>query len=616
MSAFIWIRIAKKFVFLHIFSISKIKKIERLIYFFVFLALIHQLSWGICFGQDLIKNQRKIVKLTILSEISAKELKKMGLKSYYVIKDSLQILLLSQHLIQKIQNAGYLETQLHSLHHTGDTILLQLQTNSMYRWKKLGKGNLPNDVFSNFFSKKNDLAGKPFSWNEVQVLQNQILNYAENIGYPFATIQLDSIQFDNYQISASWHWQAGKLFFFDTLQIKGNAKVKTNFLKKYLRLYPDQVYNQKKIEKAQKIIYQIPFVQVEKPLSIRFEQNVAKPLLTLNHRKINQFDGILGLLPNEERQNSLLLTGELNLKLHNLFGQGILLKAEWQRLQTNAQNLNLQYEHPVILGSVIDLQAQLQLLQQDSSFLNVERKASILYRFLSNDRLSLDISLRTSRLGTTLQNRNENAIFLSNTDFLSTGLGYQWNGVDNIFYPKQGSKGSLQVQIGNKTLTQTTAVPDSIFRLFRSPTVQVLAKADIEKYMPIRKKNILLLRLQVGIIANENLFLNDLFRVGGLNSLRGHNQNFFFASQYGIFTCEYRMFSAENSYFFVFYDQAYLQRHIQNFTQTDYPLGIGLGASFAVKAGIFNIAYALGQAQEQPLAFNRAKIHFGLISRF
>src|SRR5690606_1842929 len=114
----------------------------------------------------------------------------------------------------------------------------------------------------------------------------------------------------------------------------------------------------------------------------------------------------------------------------------------------------------------------------------------------------------------------------------------------------------------------------------------------------------------------EHLFYNDLWRIGGLHSLRGFNEKFFFAASYALSNLELRLLfdrqQEEHSYLFIFYDQAYMVRE----SYSDYPLGIGAGISLVTNSGIFNLAYALRNAKGQPMDLSVSKIHFGYIGRF
>jgi hemolysin activation/secretion protein len=127
----------------------------------------------------------------------------------------------------------------------------------------------------------------------------------------------------------------------------------------------------------------------------------------------------------------------------------------------------------------------------------------------------------------------------------------------------------------------------------------------------------LLTRLKAGsLFNNNNIFLNDLHRIGGLKTLRGFNENNFFASRYGVATLEYRLYTDETSYLLLFYDQGYIYNQLDIQHREDLPLGFGAGLSFLTRAGVFNFVYSLGASSSQKLNFNLSKIHFGLVSRF
>lgn len=110
--------------------------------------------------------------------------------------------------------------------------------------------------------------------------------------------------------------------------------------------------------------------------------------------------------------------------------------------------------------------------------------------------------------------------------------------------------------------------------------------------------------------------MNELHRVGGLNSIRGFNENAFYASRYLINTVETRLYFEESSYLFLFADYAIVAYQIPTQSFEDKPFGAGLGISFTTKGGVFNFAFAMGSSAFQQLATNQAKVHFGYVSRF
>jgi outer membrane protein assembly factor BamA len=133
---------------------------------------------------------------------------------------------------------------------------------------------------------------------------------------------------------------------------------------------------------------------------------------------------------------------------------------------------------------------------------------------------------------------------------------------------------------------------------------------------------VVLARLRGEGLFNQQFFLNDLFRLGGLNSLRGFGENQFYTNAYGVGTLEFRQFTGPEGYVFVFADQAVLQAYqpsnLALGRSLDQPTGLGAGISFRTAAGLFQFVYSVGRSSfaGQQLGLSSSKIHFGLTSRF
>ena len=121
---------------------------------------------------------------------------------------------------------------------------------------------------------------------------------------------------------------------------------------------------------------------------------------------------------------------------------------------------------------------------------------------------------------------------------------------------------------------------------------------------------------QSGFISGEGLFQNELFRIGGLKTLRGFDEESIRASAYTIGTVEYRYLFEQNSYLFFFGDAAYYERHGVDGFVHDTPYGFGTGISFETKAGIFSLSYALRKQFGNPIYLRAGKIHFGIVNYF
>lgn len=534
-----------------------------------------------------------------------------------IFQDSL---LLHKALAEQVatwQQEGYLEARCDSTHREGKTLYAFVQLGQLFVWGTMDWGNLPPALLQMTFGKKKPrFEGKAFRWKEVEALQTSLLATAENQGYPFAQIRLDSLQFEENRLSGRWHYQSGLLIAFDSIRIEGSLKIKAKFLRKYLKIQPGDLFEQSKIEEADKLLRRFRFVRLRQASQPVFKVPRAEVKIFADQQQANQIDGIVGLLPNELAPQQLLLTGQFDLKLRNLFQRAISFEAEFQRLRPSSELLHLEYRHPALLGANIEGQAALHFLREDTNFVNISRNLSFAYYLGSRKQIRVLFEQKDSQLGFAPAAASSRLPEVSEINYTAYGLAYEWQSLDDYYYPRKGWYTQGKLLIGNKDLVPNPVLDQRLYEGLAIRSLQLSLQGELAYYWPLRKRNILLFRGQGGYLFNENLFLNDLFRLGGLTSLRGHNQNFFFASAYSIATVEYRFLLEENSYLLLFYDQAFLERRLFNSSFTDSPLGLGAGISFSTAAGVFNFIYAVGQSQNETLNFSRAKIHFGFISRF
>lgn len=113
------------------------------------------------------------------------------------------------------------------------------------------------------------------------------------------------------------------------------------------------------------------------------------------------------------------------------------------------------------------------------------------------------------------------------------------------------------------------------------------------------------------------MYFNELFRIGGINDIKGFNEQSIFANEYYIGMAELRLMTGNTGYFGAFINAA---RTINvsrlGGPALDHPLGFGFSAALKTKAGILNIVWALGRSKSQPFSLNNSKFHFSISSDF
>ena len=131
---------------------------------------------------------------------------------------------------------------------------------------------------------------------------------------------------------------------------------------------------------------------------------------------------------------------------------------------------------------------------------------------------------------------------------------------------------------------------------------------------PINQKNYVFVRNSSGFLNSDNYFENELYRIGGINNLRGVNEESIFASSYTIFNVEYRFKPNSSSYFYSITDFSYSENKL--IRENTNVISLGLGYAFRTKAGLLNLSYAIGKFDNSPFTFDNSKVHIKIISNF
>lgn len=522
---------------------------------------------------------------------------------------------------------SYLEAFLHSLHlegypaahirsktFVGDTLDVRLEAGQLFSWMHLRQGNLDGRRAMKAGYQESTFRRQPVNFVQLRSFFDGILDEAQNTGYPFATVRLDSLAMEEEGLVAAINFDPGPFITFDTLDIDGDSKTKSLFLSRLLQVAPGAPFSQAAVDHALKSLQKIPYLQLVDQPSLTFRNETAQVTLPINDRRINTLDGIIGVLPNEAEDNKLLVTGQFNLSLYNVGGKGREYSLQWQRLSRYSQNLSLRAKEPVLFGSLLVLSVSFDLLKEDTTFLNRDFKVGLTYPV----RPELTVGFFSRRQAGDMLKVPEEELTARITDiadfrFSNYGIDLVWNTFDQLFAPRRGGLAAFEAGIGNKKILDNTAMPSSAYEGFDKNAIQYYATFSAERHLYLSPSFGAWLRLRGGEMANKNLFLNDLFRLGGLSSIRGFNDNFFFAKQYVYVNFEPRYYFDHYSYFLLFFDWGRIK---DNKEAIDRPYSVGGGIRLETEQGVFSFIYALGKSNTQIMGFNFSKVHFGYIGRF
>jgi outer membrane protein assembly factor BamA len=493
-----------------------------------------------------------------------------------------------------------------------------LNFGNQYKWAHLTRGNVDEGVLSEIGFREKLYTNKPLYFKNVKLLQELLINYYENNGYPFATVKLDRIIISNNTISGQLKLTKNNEIKIDSVVIKGNAKISKAYIYNYLGVKPGALYNESQLKKINTRIAELPFLRSTKPANVTFTDKFNKLILNLEKKRASQFDGIIGILP-DNVTGKILFTGDIRLKLQNGLGNGELIDLNWRRLQTQTQDLKVRLVYPFILRTPFGLDYTFKLYKKDTTFLDVNQNIGIQYMYSGGNYLKLFYS---NEISTLLSTKGiEFATILPTYADVRTnmyGIGIKHEKLDYRLNPRKGFYLLANASVGNKKIQKNSKLNPVIYENLKLNSTQYSADFEGNLYIPFMKRGTVKIGNQSAFLYSETMFQNELFRIGGLKTLRGFDEESIYASAYSIFTLECRFILEQNSYMYVFADQAYYENRNLNSSLLihDTPLGFGAGISFETKAGIFSISYALGKQFENPIQLRNGKIHFGIVNYF
>lgn len=529
----------------------------------------------------------------------------------------------------RVKDAGSLDAWMHTLYERGyllanyqleevgdKKVAVHIEPGPKFSWTNLDQGDLPDELLTRLGYKPGFFDQRIVNFRKISRLFDEVLKYSERHGYPFAIIRLKGLDIAEDALSASLEFIPGPYITFDSLKLVNINKAKPGFLSAYLRIKPGSPYDQRKVDNIPNLINPLPYLSMMEMPATYFANEQCQVLLEMQDEKASAFDGIIGFMPNENEEGRVLVTGQVYLKLENLFRSGKLLELDWRRVNIQSQNLDIAYAHPALFRAPLDLGLSFNLYKQDTTFLTRKTGMDLFYQNYRKSSFGFHFNREVSRL---LQVnpliQNGKPVFADyNLNYY--GLVYRYNSLDHPLFPARGWDVILNINAGHKNIIRNTNLDEEFYNGIPDEGLQLQSSGWIAKYFRLRPRNVLLSRVSGGYLHGDPLFLNDLFRLGGLLSIRGFNDMLFYASKYITGTLEYRYLFENESQLLFFCDAAYLGHDQGSQSYRDYPVGLGGGISISTKAGLLNVIYAVGRSNDQTFNIRYSKIHIGYTGRF
>jgi outer membrane protein assembly factor BamA len=499
-----------------------------------------------------------------------------------------------------------------SLHQT-----LYINTGKIYKWVTIKSNNIDEDILSQAGFREKIYREQNINFRQIEKLMQRILTICQNSGYPFAKIKLDSIEINDTKISANLLLKKNKLMIIDSIIIKGDAKINPLYIYTYLDIKPGDVYNEINLSKISTRLKELPFVKETKPFELLFTSEKNKLLLYLDKRRSSTFDGVLGILPDDNNPGKIILTGDIRLKLLNSFGRGELIDINFRRLQTQTQDLRTSFIYPYLFNTPLAFEGKFDLYRRDTSFISINRIGGIQYLFSGGNFIKTYIQSKSTSIISIPGIENLTSLpDFADARTLMYGVGFRTEKTDFRLNPRKGFRLQFNGAGGKRKIIKHPQIKDELYENIDLSSMQYDTEFSGDAFIPTSKRSTVRIGQQAAYLIGNNLFENELNRIGGFRTLRGFDEESIFASFYTITHLEWRYLLEQNSYAYLFWNGAYYENRSVNKFIHDTPYGFGLGLSFETKAGIFSLNYAIGKQFNNPIDIRAAKVHFGLISFF
>ena len=474
----------------------------------------------------------------------------------------------------RLFSEGFLLANLDDLQFTKDSMIAILNVGDRFVWQAMGVKNIPDIMVSKAGYRTQDFENIAFSEKQLNRLIQKLLTEASRTGYPFASFEFSDVSITGNRLRATLNYNPGPVIHYDSLTVYPTGLINSSFLESYLNVKEGSLFNMQNVGAIPKVIDQLSFCRLNDSTLTSFRNNKCNIELQLEPVKANKVDALIGLLPDRQRSSGVMLTGYINLHLNNLFKSGKELSFVWQQFQKESQKLNLNYSHPNMLRSPIGFNMKMDIVKQDTAFLNTNFELAGYY-YQNQVKIMLTTNFRTSRsLG--IPEDPFSVPDVLDFNMQQIGLDVSYNSLDDLFNPLNGIRLNAEATLGNKNVLESSNLDQSVYDSISLKSIQNEIRVGGEINKRISRSMVIHLDADAGWVLNNNgIYYNDLLRIGGVNSLRGFNDLDILVSSYMLFRFEPRLIINSTSRLFLFYDQGFIYNEVEDIR--DSPGGFGAG---------------------------------------
>ena len=523
--------------------------------YILFLSCFSHLTFGQ--KNELILVAKDTIQNRIVSEI-------YHTKKHLQKKDALDEI---DRILQQVKKRGFFTARIDSISKTNKELIAYLDLG-----KKINeiiivtkKDNTNGIIDSGINSIK-------IKTREFSDLTNQLLEQIDRKGNSFSEITYVNPLLKNDTLFLEMKISNSSSRKIDKVITRGYEDFPKKFISKYFLINKNTIFSKQKLNQVSALSNKLDFIKEKKAPEVLFKKDSTHLYLFLDKIGTSSFDGLVNF-SSKENGKGLLLNGNLDLKLNNTFNTGEKFEIIWNKVSDEKTDFKINSYVPYILNSKFSTTLEFYLYRQDSTFIN------------TNFELKTDYSIN--------QKSHASILYSSEKSNYLLGLGYELkkSSTSNLYKYKNGL--NLNLTIG-KRKTDTESINQLKFHFSAFANVQINNRG----YLNIKNES--------GLLTSKNYLLNELFRIGGANSIRGYNEQSIFTNGYSYSNIEFRYSLDTSSYLYSITDLGVYKENTTN--KIKKLLGIGAGYQFRINNNLVNLGYVISTNSSTNAKLNSSRL--------
>lgn len=549
--------------------------------------------FGTCFGQ--ISAQELTLKIDTQIKANQHVIDELGYAKTFENRSLLEAEI--ERIQKQLYNKGYINLQL--LSKTVD----KFQFNAIL---KLGRRYDNIDIFggTDYFvtlgfspqiEPNTNLTFVRVSMERLAYTLEQFSKLLADESYAFARVRLADIKPEKDQrLRANLIIDKGRKRSIQGVNVLGYEKFSKSYIKHFLDIKTQKPFNLEQIKSKMELVNQLTFVRQKRPAEVLFTSDSTTVYLYLEKIKSNRFDGFLGFGSNEGT-GAIEFDGYLDLTLTNNLNFGESFKLNYKSDENEQKTFDIALDLPYLFGSPVGSTLNLNIFKKDSTFTTTQQRIKLFYPL--GDKQQIGLEYRNQQSNVVIENP---AVLAEDFDSQFYGLTYQYmtRQKNDVLFPIK-SQLNFTAGLGQRSTTETVE--------------QRHLQLKAHHILQLNPKNSIFIKIHLEDLDSKQYLFNELIRFGGINSIRGFEENSLFASRLGVLCSEYRYRISPGLFVHSIIDAGYMQNEQRSDEQL---YGFGFGFGLRTNAGLLRFNYANGKPKNQTFNFSNSKIHLSLTTTF